>query len=137
MVRDGNGPGSGLGIQLGYTATQVMSERASIPRATVKRLSLYLRELELHQSRGETTVSSRTLGGDLGITDAQVRRDFGYFGQFGQPGIGYSGAHLQTHKTRRNKIRMSMTKSQVDTLHTAVDLPNVGRIQLHTRSTGM
>ncbi|MAB84118.1 MAG: redox-sensing transcriptional repressor Rex [Phycisphaerae bacterium] len=94
MVRDGNGPGSGLGIQLGYTATQVMSERASIPRATVKRLSLYLRELELHQSRGETTVSSRTLGGDLGITDAQVRRDFGYFGQFGQPGIGYSVGSL-------------------------------------------
>ena len=67
-----------------------MSERPSIPRATVKRLSLYLRGLELHQAEGSVTVSSRTLGSDLGITDAQVRRDLGYFGQFGQPGIGYS-----------------------------------------------
>lgn len=25
----------------------------------------------------------------LSITDAQVRKDFGYFGQFGYPGIGY------------------------------------------------
>ncbi len=67
-----------------------MSERPSIPRATVKRLSLYLRGLERHQAEGAVTVSSRTLGSDLGITDAQVRRDLGYFGQFGQPGIGYS-----------------------------------------------
>ena len=67
-----------------------MSERPSIPRATVKRLGLYLRGLEQHQAEGAVTVSSRTLGSDLGITDAQVRRDLGYFGQFGQPGIGYS-----------------------------------------------
>jgi redox-sensing transcriptional repressor len=25
----------------------------------------------------------------LGVTDAQVRKDFAYFGQFGHPGIGY------------------------------------------------
>lgn len=67
-----------------------MTDRSSIPRPTVKRLSLYLRELESQQADGAVTVSSRTLGSALGITDAQVRRDLGHFGQFGQPGIGYS-----------------------------------------------
>lgn len=67
-----------------------MTDRSSIPRPTVKRLSLYLRELESQQDDGAVTVSSRTLGSALGITDAQVRRDLGHFGQFGQPGIGYS-----------------------------------------------
>ena len=34
-------------------------------------------------------VSSRELGEALGVTAAQVRRDLGYFGQFGSPGLGY------------------------------------------------
>ena len=73
-----------------YNADGDMTDRASIPRPTVKRLSLYLRELESQQAGGAVTVSSRTLGSALGITDTQVRRDLGYFGQFGQPGIGYA-----------------------------------------------
>ncbi|MFO0973714.1 MAG: redox-sensing transcriptional repressor Rex [Phycisphaerae bacterium] len=60
-----------------------------IPGPAVKRLSLYLRELEAHQRAGDRTVSSRRLGAALGLTDAQVRKDLAYFGQFGQPGIGY------------------------------------------------
>lgn len=52
-------------------------------------MSLYLRELQ-HLIREEIeTISSRKLGRLLGITDAQVRKDFAYFGQFGYPGIGY------------------------------------------------
>lgn len=38
---------------------------------------------------GKQTISSRFLGQRLDITDAQVRKDFTYFGQFGYPGIGY------------------------------------------------
>lgn len=34
-------------------------------------------------------MSSRELGEKLGLTDAQVRKDLAYFGQFGQPGVGY------------------------------------------------
>lgn len=74
----------------GTLHVDAMTSRNHIPRPTVKRLSLYLRELETHLSEGESTVSSRRLGNALGITDAQVRRDLGHFGQFGQPGIGYS-----------------------------------------------
>jgi len=59
-----------------------------VPKPTVKRLSLYLRELE-HRAGQQATISSKQLGAALGLTDAQVRKDLAYFGQFGHPGIGY------------------------------------------------
>ncbi len=52
-------------------------------------MSLYLRELQRIVRGGQSTISSTQLGAILGITDAQVRKDFAYFGQFGYPGIGY------------------------------------------------
>ena len=55
----------------------------------VRRLSLYLRQLEILRDREVRTISSRQLGDALGIHNAQVRKDLGYFGQFGYPGIGY------------------------------------------------
>jgi redox-sensing transcriptional repressor len=55
----------------------------------VSRLSLYLRELQQLLRIGKKTISSSKLGRRLGVTDAQVRKDFAYFGQFGYPGIGY------------------------------------------------
>ena len=52
-------------------------------------MSLYLRELQQLLGEDRKTISSIKLGRLLGITDAQVRKDFAYFGQFGYPGIGY------------------------------------------------
>src|SRR5687767_4439948 len=60
-----------------------------IPNPAVRRLSLYLRQLEAFQRKEQRTVSSKQLGESLGLTDAQVRKDLAYFGQFGHPGIGY------------------------------------------------
>lgn len=60
-----------------------------VPSAVVGRLSLYLRELQQLINNGKQTVSSKVLGSRLGVTDAQVRKDFTYFGQFGYPGVGY------------------------------------------------
>jgi redox-sensing transcriptional repressor len=60
-----------------------------IPNPAVRRLSLYLRQLESFQKKDRRTISSKQLGESLGLTDAQVRKDFAYFGQFGHPGIGY------------------------------------------------
>jgi redox-sensing transcriptional repressor len=59
-----------------------------IPAASVRRLSLYLRHLE-SLTPDHRTISSRALGKALGFTDAQVRKDFAHFGQFGHPGVGY------------------------------------------------
>jgi redox-sensing transcriptional repressor len=70
------------------------SPRGKIPRPTVKRLSLYLRELETGTEQDLQTISSKQLGQVLGLTDAQVRKDLAYFGQFGHPGIGYRVSEL-------------------------------------------
>lgn len=61
----------------------------SIPNPAVRRLSLYLRQLETFKRKDRRTISSKQLGESLGLTDAQVRKDLAYFGQFGHPGIGY------------------------------------------------
>jgi len=61
-----------------------------VPEPAVRRLSLYLRQLEAFHASGLLTVSSKQLADPLGFTDAQVRKDLGYFGQFGKPGKGYS-----------------------------------------------
>ncbi len=66
-----------------------MSKSDGIPGPAVRRLSLYLRQLESLLGQGKRTVSSRELGEALSLTDAQVRKDLAYFGQFGHPGIGY------------------------------------------------
>jgi len=60
-----------------------------VPDPAVRRLSLYLRQLEAFSQKGRRTVSSKQLGASLNLTDAQVRKDLAYFGQFGHPGIGY------------------------------------------------
>src|SRR5476649_1498744 len=65
------------------------SRHDNIPNPAVRRLSLYLRQLEVFRRKDRKTISSKQLGESLGLTDAQVRKDLAYFGQFGHPGIGY------------------------------------------------
>ena len=60
-----------------------------VPKAVVGRLSLYLREVQHLIRDGKETTNSTELGKLLGVTDAQVRKDLAYFGQFGHPGVGY------------------------------------------------
>jgi redox-sensing transcriptional repressor len=62
---------------------------ATVPKVVVSRLSLYLRELQRLEAAGQQTISSSQLGTLLGFSDAQVRKDLGFFGQFGYPGVGY------------------------------------------------
>lgn len=66
----------------------------NIPVPAVRRLSLYLRQLDNLWRDDQRTISSRQLGDALKLTDAQVRKDLAYFGQFGQPGIGYNVEEL-------------------------------------------
>ncbi len=64
------------------------AERKRIPRAVIKRLSLYNRALQQLEMRRIEKVSSRELAERLGLNSAQVRKDLAYFGQFGVPGVG-------------------------------------------------
>jgi redox-sensing transcriptional repressor len=63
-------------------------------RASVGRLSLYLRRLERLLQEGVAKVSSGTLGEAIGVTDAQVRKDLAYLGHLGHPGVGYTAVEL-------------------------------------------
>lgn len=83
-----NGPGES------QSEDAFLERLADIPVPAVRRLSLYLRQLEVYLGAKKTTVSSRQLGDALRVTDAQVRKDLAYFGQFGQPGVGYPVTEL-------------------------------------------
>ncbi len=66
-----------------------LDQPSGVPHPAVRRLSLYLRQLEALASQGRQTISSRDLGKSLGYSDAQVRKDLANFGSFGQSGVGY------------------------------------------------
>jgi len=66
-----------------------MSRKRTPPTPAVKRLSLYLRQLQQLAEQKIEKVSSGELARHLGLSDAQVRKDLGYFGQFGRRGVGY------------------------------------------------
>ncbi len=78
----------------GEAATNESAGGAKPSRASVGRLSLYLRRLEGLLRDGTTKVSSSLLGEALGVTDAQVRKDLAYLGNLGHPGIGYAAPEL-------------------------------------------
>ena len=63
------------------------------------RLSLYVRELTRLGTQRVGFVSSRRLAQQLGLTDAQVRRDLSFFGQFGTSGRGYEVQRLHGRLT--------------------------------------
>ncbi len=65
-----------------------------VSSSTIRRLSLYLRILELMDRGGGGTVSSDDLASAAGTTAAQVRKDLSLFGSFGKRGLGYQVADL-------------------------------------------
>jgi len=75
--------------RVGDSSREANSGETRLSRASVGRLSLYLRRLEDLLRAGSAKVSSGQLGEALGLTDAQVRKDLAYLGNLGHPGIGY------------------------------------------------
>ena len=65
-----------------------------IPEVVISRLPVYYRLLTRIQAEGRTVISSQELGDALGVTPAQIRKDFSYFGRFGKQGRGYSVQRL-------------------------------------------
>lgn len=64
-------------------------EKVDIPKKAIYRLSIYHRCLQKLNVTGQETVSSTTLAKAAGVSPSQLRRDLGYFGQFGTRGLGY------------------------------------------------
>ena len=61
-----------------------------VPEIVVGRLPVYLRALATMLSAGKQYTSSNELAQLLGISSAQIRKDFSHFGEFGKQGTGYS-----------------------------------------------
>jgi redox-sensing transcriptional repressor len=66
-----------------------------IPESTISRLFVYLREITALVNMNIRTISSSELGDRVNLNDAQVRKDLGYFGQFGVSGSGYDTGELK------------------------------------------
>ncbi len=65
-----------------------------IANSTIRRLSIYLRQLEALAEEKTETVSSAKLAELAAIKDTQVRKDLSFFGSFGVRGRGYSVSGL-------------------------------------------
>jgi redox-sensing transcriptional repressor len=70
-----------------------------ISELTTSRLSVYLRCLNTLYAAGIKTISSQALAEQFHLNSAQIRKDLGYFGEFGVRGVGYYVADLRDHIT--------------------------------------
>lgn len=73
----------------------VPDDKARVPEATTRRLSLYLRVLADLERSGADTISSRGIADLCRLNPAQVRKDLSRFGAFGVRGVGYDVAELR------------------------------------------
>jgi redox-sensing transcriptional repressor len=72
--------------------------RFRVPEATIERLSVYLRSIK--RLNKERIIPSQELADLVGASDAQVRKDLAYFGEFGVPGQGYRVGKLREEISR-------------------------------------
>lgn len=71
-----------------------------ISELTTSRLSIYLRCLNALDTAGIKTISSQALAEQFNLNSAQIRKDLGYFGEFGVRGVGYYVKDLRDHITK-------------------------------------
>ena len=71
-----------------------------ISELTTNRLSVYLRCLNTLSAAGIKSISSQALAEQFNLNSAQIRKDLGYFGEFGVRGVGYYVEDLREHITR-------------------------------------
>ena len=67
----------------------ICTKKSCFSRETIKRLSLYLRNLRNLKQKGIEVISSDKITGFLNVSAEQFRKDISYFGEFGKPGVGY------------------------------------------------
>src|ERR1041385_9028256 len=91
-------PISPIALYLPRQVPRMKSEKIS--ELTTSRLSVYLRCLNALHSAGIKTISSQALAEQFNLNSAQIRKDLGYFGEFGVRGVGYYVDDLREHITK-------------------------------------
>ena len=86
-------------------------------------MSLYLRVLQSQLDMQTNSISSKQLGAQTGVKDAQVRKDLACFGSLGRPGVGYRTHDL--HQALLCLLGMDQTWKTV-----LVGAGNIGRALL-------
>ncbi len=81
-----------------------MAKRDEVPDIVIGRLPIYLRALARLAAGGRQITSSQQLAGLLGVSSAQIRKDFSHFGEFGKQGMGYRIAYLREQLTAILKV---------------------------------
>lgn len=74
------------------TQRRAVEPSGQLSRATAERLSHYLRCATNHPAG--SPLSSSRLAAEVGVSDAQVRRDLAALGHLGQRGVGYDAREL-------------------------------------------
>lgn len=67
-----------------------------LPKATAKRLPVYLRYLKMLTESGVTRIKSKEFSELTQIPSTTIRRDFSHLGELGRSGYGYDVAYLIT-----------------------------------------
>lgn len=80
----------------GALASEGLPPSLGLPPATVARLPVYLRELDLLSRAGVEVVSSGALAEAVRVSPAQLRKDLSHLGSYGTRGVGYDVALLQS-----------------------------------------
>lgn len=80
----------------GHPTPESLPSSLSLSPATVARLPVYLRELNLLSRSGVEVVSSGALAEAVGVSSSQLRKDLSHLGSYGTRGVGYDVALLQT-----------------------------------------
>jgi len=91
---------SGCAATALYFGRQEVMKKEKISELTTNRLSVYLRCLNELAAAGIKTVSSQELAEQFNLNSAQIRKDLGYFGEFGVRGTGYFIDDLRNHLTK-------------------------------------
>ena len=76
-----------------------------VPTPTLERLAAYLRLLIEQEISEVTTISSKDVERQTGISAAQFRKDLSFFGEFGRPGVGYNVGLLKEHLAKILKVQ--------------------------------
>ncbi|MDA9471807.1 redox-sensing transcriptional repressor Rex [Enterococcus sp. 5H] len=66
----------------------------TMPKATAKRLPLYLRYLKMLGDSGVTRIKSKEFSDVIQVPPATIRRDFSHLGELGRSGYGYDVPYL-------------------------------------------
>lgn len=73
---------------------EILANEKKIPKATAKRLPLYLRYLKMLDDSGVVRIKSREFSEIVQIPPATIRRDFSHLGELGRSGYGYDVPYL-------------------------------------------